>query len=431
MLKTQEAVMSPELSAITSPALEDEIATLAAHLNAASHRLLCLIAEYDRREAWADAGARSCADWLAWRIGLDPGAAREHVRVARALPDVPRLAAAFGRGELSYSKVRALTRIARPDIETDLLAMARAGTAAHVERLVRAYRRADPQAERDRTHGQQENRWLRTYWADDGSLRVEGRLTSEQGALLEKALAAAVQEQYQGDTRSVDPTFPQRQADALALVADRALGGGQTRTGGDRVQVVVHVDAEVLADPAADGRSELEDGPRVSAETTRRLACDCSTVELQQDPAGELRPGRKTRVISAPLRRAIRARDGGRCAFPGCSCRITDAHHIRHWADGGATTLENCWSLCPRHHTLVHEGGWRVELAHGQAVFRRPDGTVHPAVPAAPRLGPQPVADLCRAQAALGITVETGLPTWDGSPADYDLAVTGLWPRAA
>ena len=301
--------------------LEAEVATLAAHIQAATARLLALVAEVDRREAWAASGLLSCAHWLAWRTGLDLGAAREHVRVARALTALPVIRAAFGRGELSYSKVRAITRIARPETEADLAAMAREGTTAQLERLVRAYRRADPAAENAAARAQQEARWLHTRWTEDGMLVVEGRLTPEQGALLQRALEVVLREQEQ----------PERAAGAEALPRWRSgrptpwrrwptgrWASGATRTGGDRVQVVVHVDAEVLADPAADGRSELEDGPRVPAETSRRLACDCSRVELRHGAGGEVAAGRKTRVISAPLRRALRARDGG-CVFPGCT----------------------------------------------------------------------------------------------------------------
>ena len=173
---------------LSTPALQAEVCTLAAHIHAATARLLALVAELDRREAWAEEGLLSCAHWLSWHTGLDLGAAREHVRVARALTGLPETAAAFGRGELSYSKVRAVTRIARPETEADLLAMAREGSTAQVERLVRAYRRADPAAEQTRAVAQQEARWLQTRWAEDGMLIVEGRLTPEQGALLQRAL---------------------------------------------------------------------------------------------------------------------------------------------------------------------------------------------------------------------------------------------------
>ncbi|MGH7313401.1 MAG: DUF222 domain-containing protein [Candidatus Rokuibacteriota bacterium] len=126
--------------------LGDEIAELSAHLDAATARLLDLIREFDAREGWKN-GFTSCAHWLSWRVGLDLGAARERVRVARALGSLPLLAQALARGELSYAKVRALTRVATPETEERLLAVGRAGTAEHVERIVRGWRQVDRQAE--------------------------------------------------------------------------------------------------------------------------------------------------------------------------------------------------------------------------------------------------------------------------------------------
>jgi hypothetical protein len=155
--------------------LGDEIAELAAHLEAATARLLDLIREFDARGGW-NTGLRSCAAWLSWRIGLDPGAAREKVRVARALGALPRLAQALARGELSYAKVRALTRVATPETEARLLAVGRAGTAAHVERIVRGWRRVDRQAEREETARHHASRALHVYPDEDGMVVVRGRL---------------------------------------------------------------------------------------------------------------------------------------------------------------------------------------------------------------------------------------------------------------
>src|SRR5205823_2858703 len=167
--------------------LGDQIAELSAHLDAASARLLELIREFDARGGWHN-GFSSCAAWLTWRVGLEPGAAREHVRVARALGTLPLLAQALARGELSYSKIRALTRVASPETEERLLAVARAGTAEHVERIVRGWRRVDRQAERHETARQHATRGLYVYEDDDGTVVVRGRLTPEAGALFRRAL---------------------------------------------------------------------------------------------------------------------------------------------------------------------------------------------------------------------------------------------------
>src|SRR5687767_297269 len=160
--------------------LGDEIAELSAHLDAATARLLDLIREFDARNGWSN-GFRSCAVWLSWRVGLDPGAAREKVRVAHALGTLPRLASALASGELSYSKVRALTRVATPETEERLLAVGRAGTTEHVERIVRGWRRVDRNAENREAVRQHASRALHVYPDEDGTVRVRGRLAPEVG----------------------------------------------------------------------------------------------------------------------------------------------------------------------------------------------------------------------------------------------------------
>jgi hypothetical protein len=170
--------------------LGDEIAELSAHLEAATARLLALIREFDARGGWGN-GFRSCAAWLSWRIGLDLGAAREKVRVARALGSLPLLSEALARGELSYAKLRAITRVATPATESRLLGVARAGTAAHVERIVRGWRRVDRQAETREARRRHASRALHVSYDDDGMMILRGRLEPEVGALVLRALEAA------------------------------------------------------------------------------------------------------------------------------------------------------------------------------------------------------------------------------------------------
>ncbi len=194
-------MQSPTVLATQHPASEldrlgDEIAELSAPLDAATARLLDLIRAFDARGGW-NTGFSSCAAWLSWRVGLDLGAARERVRVARALETLPRLAQALARGELSYSKVRALTRVATPETEARLLAVGRAGTAAHVERIVRGWRCVDRRAEAREAKRRQASRALHVYHAEDGMVVLKGRLEPEVGALLTQALAAARESLYQ------------------------------------------------------------------------------------------------------------------------------------------------------------------------------------------------------------------------------------------
>src|SRR5437660_4001183 len=176
--------------------LGDEIAELSAHLDAATARLLELIRAFDARGGW-NTGFSSCAAWLSWRVGLDLGAARERVRVARARGTLPRLAQALARGELSYSKVRALTRVATPETEARLLRVGRAGTAAHVERIVRGWRCVDRRAEGREAKRRHARRALHVYHDEDGTVVLRGRLEPEMGALLLQALAAARENLYQ------------------------------------------------------------------------------------------------------------------------------------------------------------------------------------------------------------------------------------------
>jgi hypothetical protein len=359
-----------DLGALSLDELEGELATLASHLYAGTCRWLELVGELDRRGSWAESGRASCAEWLAWRCALTPRAAREHVRVARRLPELPLLHAAFARGELSFAKVRALTRVASAENERELLELARALTAAQLERAVRAYRRVTTAQARE----QQADAYLSVFWEPDGSLAIHGRLVPEDGALLLRALDAMRDTLWNRSRGSAEPR-PARQAsnaEALVAVAEAALAHpGESRPGGEHYQVVVHADEGALAGDGKGG-CELEDGSALAPETARRLACDASVV----------RNGRKTRTIPPTLRRALRRRDGG-CCFPGCeNRRFLDAHHLHHWARGGPTTLGNLVLLCRRHHRLVHEGGWHLDRRQR---FYDPRGRPLPAVPPLPR----------------------------------------------
>ena len=505
--------------------LGDRIAELSARIQAATYELLVLIHEFDEQDGWH--GCLSCAEWLSWRAGLSLGAAREHVRVARALGELPKLSDAMRRGKVSYSKVRAVTRVATPENEETLLDVALAGTAAHVERIARAWRRIDRNVEQAEERRQQASRELRTWVDEDGMVVVRGRLTPEVGAVLRRALEAAcdqarrapasdgggegeaadapaspekeaadapagVQEEAAESTDASadveEPTLAQRQADAIGTLAEAALAGGLDRgTAGDRYQVVLHVDAEALAEPpdvpagtsggaasggpgggssmrtqtpgragrarrwrrrrtsvpcpgaratpAAGRQTALDEagGIHVSAETARRMACDAATVSMRHGPGGEiLDVGRRTRTISPALRRALAARDR-QCRFPGCGNARCDVHHLEHWADGGRTALDNLVLLCRRHHRAVHEEGFRVTLdADGGVQFEGPDGRPLPEAPPAPAwAGPalQPTNDSLSA-AGIEIGADTGTPSWRGERLDLDYAMSVLWrPR--
>ncbi len=465
----------PPLQALPIRELEARITELAGHLNAANHRWLQLIAEFDRRLGWSDGVTHSCAHWLSWKCGLELGAAREKVRVARALETLPMIDGAMGRGELSYSKVRALTRVATPATEPVLLNVARHGTTHHVEKLVRQFRRVQEVEEVARAALQHASRKLTYYHDDDGSLVVKLRLAAESGALLLKALDAALADaplpphsagafdnsretsgvsaappgalidgcsSRNGSGNGIDtaafagdrPGWSARRADALVAMAESYLKhGAAALSGGERHQIVVHVDESTLGERSA-GRCGLEGGPAVPIETARRLACDASVVAITEDARGEpLDVGRKTRSIPPSLRRALKSRDQG-CVFPGCSHqRFVDGHHIQHWAAGGKTRLSNLVSLCRFHHRAVHEGGvtvervddgaWRFTNRHGQVLESCAPGHTR-------SMGSwqQLVAD--HHQQGLRIDAKTAATRWLGEKMDYGITIDALLWRA-
>ena len=365
-----EAQENPNYAAAEK--LGAEITELCSYIYAAEARFLTLIREFDEKEYWSHLGMCSCAHWLNFKCGIGMNAAREKVRVAHALAGLPKISEKFAAGELSFSKVRALTRIADETNEDFLLMIAKHGTAHHVEKLVSKYRSAQRLQDDEFANEQYEKREVTHYYDHDGSLVIKARLPAEQGALIVKALEMAMDEDFSrrsglardpaGDTAGESEPIAARRADALTQVAETYMNNRESSgSTADRYQVVVHVSAGDSADD-----SHLEDGPRVTAVTSRRIACDCSIVPIKEDENGEpLSIGRRSRTIPPPMRRALRARDKG-CRFPGCTnTRFVDGHHIEHWADGGETSLDNLVLLCRHHHHLVHEGGFVCEKSSG------------------------------------------------------------------
>lgn len=450
-------IASPDAPAdpgeLTTELLEHQIELGAARANADICAWLGLVAEFDRRQAWGSWGCLTCAHWVAWRCSLSLRSAREHVRVAHAVRKLPRIHEQFAAGALSYSKVRALTRVATSETEDDLLDLASHATAAQLDRLVRAFSRASARAAGE-VH---RNRYVAWCWCDDGSLSLHATLSPEDGATVIAAIGQEAErlqadrlawdederyasrgsaEQRRAELRpeeqdgSAEPlTGCFSRADALVSIASDSLSAPSRGAGdgkpADRNMVVVHVEAEELAAGGrSDARCHLRDGPGLSAEVAQRLACDASLVTLVERGGEPVSASRRTRTIPAATRRAVEARDLG-CRFPGChNVRWTDAHHIRHWAAGGESTAKNLLLLCRRHHRLLHEGGYSIELADdaagatGAVVFRRHDGTVVDSSPAPP---PLPSLNL-RARKPAGPIITGG-----GEPMDLDLAVLAMF----
>ena len=435
-----------------------EITELCSYIYAAESRLLTLIREFDEKEFWAQQGLCSCAHWLNFKCGIGMNAAREKVRVAHALAKLPKINKKFAEGALSYSKVRAITRIADESNEDYLLMIARHGTAHHVEKLVAKYHTAKRLQDAEFANEQYNNREVTHYYDHDGCLVIKARLPAEQGALVVKALEMAMDADF-ADVSAVtsetvgaasaaneEPTpIAARRADALANVAETYMNNNESSgSTADRYQVVVHVGAAKAvgaaktvgaasaANDVVTDHPHLEDGPHVTAETSRRIACDSALVAIKEDENGEpLSIGRRSRTIPPPMRRALRARDKG-CRFPGCTnTRFVDGHHIKHWADGGETSLDNLVMLCRHHHHLVHEGGFACE--------KSPDGNIRFKDQRDETLAPSPMMPgvaanddvqqwIDREFFEANIDSETCTAKWyAGERMDWDLAVGSLF----
>jgi hypothetical protein len=447
-----------------SARLEAEITELWGHINAAEYRFLKLLAEFDRCEGYARHGLGNTAHWLNWQCGIGAVAARERVRVARALVSLPKTSAAFEKGQISYSKVRAMTRLATPENESALLNIALYGTAHHVESLVRRYRRARRAEEAARSEELHRDRYLRLYHVEDGALIIDGKLPPELGALVKRALEA-VMTQLESDAKPDDGSdenktqsnvsaetvldtavdestrepvaepIAARRADALVEIAQQAVGCRDHDIGSvaDRYQVVVHIDEAALAEgnshtTGREERCKVEDGPSLAIDTARRLACGGSLVGIVEARDGNpLDVGRRTRAITPALKRALKTRDGG-CRFPGCTHkRFTEGHHVKHWANGGETKLDNLITLCRFHHRLVHEGGFGLKATDdGVFVFTRPDGSRIGDVGPETRGAVLPLFETNQAS-GLDIDADTARCRWQGETMDYYTAAEWIY----
>jgi hypothetical protein len=461
------AASAAEPARVPLERLEARICELAGHLAAATCRFLVLLADFDARRGWASWEMGSCAQWLSWKCQMSSGTAREHVRVARALRDLPVIRARFAAGRLSYAKVRALTRIAAPATEAGLAELAGPMTANQLERFARAHRRVT----RADDAGARVRRRLTWRVEEDGSLSGAFRLPPLQGAVLLKALRAACAElagqagDLRGDVSAETRASPETPAadtqavrtssdlaDGLVAVAESFLAGKVAGADDAEVyQVVVHAGTDALTEPAAPAadpgvsaetpaaparvpgdpadpaRCHVGDGPAISVSTAQMLACTAALSWMTHGDAGAvLALGRRRRRPSSAIRRAARERDHCRCRFPGCESRRTDLHHIQHWVNGGRTDLDNLISLCPYHHKLVHDRGYLIAASPpGGFSFSRPDGTPLPACPPLP----EPDGPIDQAHDA-DITPDTIIPPWYGERLDLNHAIWACFANA-
>jgi len=274
--------------------LDDQLATLAAHINGATARFVELVQALLEEGGLVDEAAR----YVAFRCGITTREAREVVRVAEALCELPAIREAFSRGELTFTKVRSLTRVATPESDEGLLELASALTAAQLERAVRAFRRVQAE-EAGEAHALE---YVDYHWAEDGSLYLRARLAAEDGTLVVRALEAARERVWarRRDEDASDEFEPARSAgvEALVEVAHTALGA-TAGSSPERARLIVHVDALALTADSV-GRSELEDGPVIAPETARRLGCDAETVATIERDGLPLGVGCSRRATIAP-----------------------------------------------------------------------------------------------------------------------------------
>jgi hypothetical protein len=395
---------------LTTAQLEAEICTLAGHIAAATCRFLELILDFDDRGGWAAWDMRSCAAWLSWKCSLSPKTARDQLRTARALKDLPVLHAEFAAGRFSYSKVRAVARIATPETEADLVDMCTLMTAAQADRLCAAVGSRIPRDEDESGLPGGPRTALRWRFDEDtGELSMTVQLPPADGAVVLQALRAALGDLDHPHDQAADLAGEQRPdefkvpasdlAEALIEVAGGYLRGKiATADNADVYQVQVHVVPQMLDrepvpagtgemdrgvpagtpgvdHPCRPGRCHLEDGPAISPADAQRIACSATLSAMLHDPGdgSVLDAGRRSRSATAAIRRAVRERDGARCCFPGCDSRRTDLHHIVWWRNGGTTTLDNLLPACKRHHTLIHANGYIIcRLGPGQYSFTDP-----------------------------------------------------------
>ena len=359
--------MFEELATCTDAELTDSLGQLVGGMAAVHRVVLELVRRCEERQVWKDDGMPSMADWLSARFGLRYASAREWVRVANALAELPECARAFGEGRLSWDQVRPLTEFASAESD-HLYAVETPGvSAACVEAEARRARRIS----RSQAEDEQRQRYLRWWWPSDGGLRLSGLLPSAEGAVVTAALERITEQSAADEEGRPETSMAARSADALAALASTRLA---EEADPDRACVVAHVEATVLA--GDEGAAILDSGRPLNSEVLRRLACDARVELVVHGPSGTpVGVGRARRTVPAWLLRLLRHRDGG-CRWPGCGRRRwLHAHHLVHWAEGGRTDLGNLalvCRLCRRRHNrhyadLGFMPSWPVPRVGGAA----------------------------------------------------------------
>jgi hypothetical protein len=344
-------------------------------VSSAQREMLSCLAELETYEAWLDDGAHDMPHWVSMQLGVSRWKAERWVAAGAALESLPAIAASFAAGEVGIDKVVELTRFATPDEEEALLAWAGDVASGAIRRRAEELRRA----ERVEIEQIEEDRWVAWRWTDEGRrLLLEAELPAAQGAVVTEALDRLADEIPTMPGEEHQMLVGRRRADALAV----ACASGRPADGD--ATVVIHVQAETLADGGTNARTD--DGVVLPVDVARRFLCNAKVQRVVEAADGSVvGVGRTTREPSAWMLRLLRYRDRS-CTFPGCgNRRFTQAHLIRWWSRGGSTDLDNLALVCTFHHRLVHEHGWSLERIRTGAVrWLRPDGVRYRAGPHAP-----------------------------------------------
>jgi len=359
--------LQPVGDVLSDALLEDEIRAAAADIHARMARLAERLVDFEERGLWRGSAMRDCAEWVSCNLGFDRHNARALMAAGHAARELTELGEGFSAGELSVDKLRLLAPVVTPDEQAGWVAMARESSPAELARRCREKRSAELTGpERDRAHRAQ--RRLHTWFDELNMFRISGALPPDEGAMVQLALdrarhrlrAVRSAHHVDIDLEPAEDAFHAEQADALVWICTEAVlgepGEGSAATPSP-VQMIVHVDYDVLTGANPEGRGHIEDGPALSGAVLRRLGCEATVKTLIERDGVAIAWGRERPTVSAAMRLAVRSRDGA-CRHPGCPepASRCEAHHIHHVDDGGPTELWNLCALCKFHHQRHHDG---------------------------------------------------------------------------
>src|ERR1700694_4972356 len=363
--------------------LEDQIGEDSAHAHATLARVARASARFDEIGGWGAGGIRSFEHWLTIKTGFDMHTSAELLRVGQAMTFLPKIAAAFEAGQLSFEKVRQITTVATPATEEFLLEIAQGASGAQLAWICWALRRIDEANAPEQADDHLSRRGIWMHWDDNGMLELKARLTPEDAAVVQAALESITgsrpvpEPPDDGVKDPADDRWAGRTAAALGGVCEHVVAGGAENlvTSTAARQVVVHVDVGVLTGESEAGRCYVEGGSPLSAGAARRISCDAEVIGVVERNGLPIDVGRKQRFVPDRPRLALQVRDRF-CRFPGCGvpAQRTEAHHHEHWALGGETKLDNLLLLCGFHHRRHHEGAYGIRKTGDGFSFEMADG---------------------------------------------------------